>query len=80
MAIWHVGDGAAAIDSVDKQIAQITDMVKLCEDRADVPRYAWFTGRGGADLNNRFTTLLGAHGELTALGRHYLSLPGASSP
>jgi hypothetical protein len=77
MANWHVGDGAAAIDSVDKQIVQMTEMVKLCEDRADVFRYAWFTGRGGADLNNRFTTLLGADGELTALGRHYLSLPFA---
>ncbi len=77
MANWHVGDGAAAIDSVDKQIAQMTEMVKLCEDRADVFRYAWFTGRGGSDLNNRFTTLLGADGELTALGRHYLNLPFA---
>jgi hypothetical protein len=53
-------------------------MVALCESRADVFRYAWFTGRGGADLDNRFTTLLGADGELTALGRHYLSLPAGA--
>lgn len=77
MANWHVGDGDAAIDSVEKQMAQMTEMVKLCEERADVIRYAWFTGRGGADLDDRFTTLLGADGELTALGRHYLSLPAA---
>jgi hypothetical protein len=75
MANWHVGDGNAAIDSIEKQMVQMTEMVALCESRADVFRYAWFTGRGGADLDNRFTTLLGADGELTALGRHYLSLP-----
>ncbi len=79
MANWHVGDGAAAIDSVDKQKAQMTEMVALCESRADVFRYAWFTGRGGADLNSRFTTLLGADGELTALGHHYLSLPASTA-
>jgi hypothetical protein len=75
MANWHVGDGSAAIDSVDKQKAQMTEMVQLCEARADVFRYAWFTGRGGADLNHKFTTLLGADGVLTDLGRHYLGLP-----
>ena len=79
MANWHVGDGNAAIDSFDKQMAQMTEMVALCESRADVFRYAWFTGRGGADLNNRFTTLLGADGELTVLGSHYLGLPGSST-
>jgi Glycosyl hydrolase catalytic core len=80
MANWHVGDGNAAIDSLEKQMAQMTEMVKLCEDRADVFRYAWFTGRGGTDLNNRFTTLLAADGALTALGRHYLSLPSSTLP
>jgi len=49
--------------------------VALCESRADVFRYAWFTGRGGADLDGKFTTLLGADGQLTELGRHYLGLP-----
>lgn len=78
MANWHVGDGSAAIDSFDKQMAQMTEMVALCEERADVLRYAWFTGRGGADLNDRFTTLLGADGELTVLGHHYLRLPGGA--
>lgn len=77
MANWQVGDGAAAIDSVEKQMAQMTEMVALCEGRANVIRYAWFTGRGGADLDDRFTTLHGADGLLTALGRHYLSLPAA---
>lgn len=75
MANWHVGDGSAAIDSLDKQKAQMTEMVALCESRADVFRYAWFTGRGGADLNDKFTTVLGADGQLTDLGRHYVGLP-----
>lgn len=71
-ANWHNGAGPH-IDTVDKQIAQMTEMVALCESRADVFRYAWFTGRGDNDTHH--TSLLAADGELTALGRHYLSLP-----
>ena len=72
-ANWHNGDGSAQIDSEDKQIAQMTEMVKVCESRADVLRYAWFTGRWANDVHH--TSLLAADGQLTALGRHYLSLP-----
>jgi hypothetical protein len=73
MANWHTGDGSAQIDSVDKQKAQMADMVKLCESRADVFRYAWFTGRWNNDTH--FTSLLAGNGQLTDLGRYYLSLP-----
>jgi hypothetical protein len=76
MANWHNGDGAAQIDSVAKQKAQMAEMVKLCEDRADVFRYAWFTGRW--DNDTHFTSLLGANGQLTELGQYYLGLPFAS--
>ena len=73
-ANWHNGDGAAAIDTLQKQQDQMTDMVGTCETRADVFRYAWFTGRWSSDAH--FTSLLGANpGELTALGSHYLGLP-----
>lgn len=73
-ANWHTGDGAAAIDTLAKQEAQMTDMVNTCETRTDVSRYAWFTGRWGSDAH--FTSLLGASaGELTDLGRRYLTLP-----
>ncbi len=73
-ANWHNGDGDAAIDTLQKQEDQMTDMVKTCETRADVFRYAWFTGRWKSDAH--FTSLLGANpGELTALGSHYLALP-----
>ena len=72
-ANWHNGDGAAQIDTVDKQKTQMGEMVAVCEGRADVFRYAWFTGRWSNDTHH--TSLLGANGELTALGQHYLSLP-----
>jgi hypothetical protein len=74
MANWHTGDGAAAIDTLAKQQAQMTEMVATCESRADVLRYAWFTGRWNSDAH--FTSLLGAgSGQLTDLGRLYLTLP-----
>ena len=72
-ANWHNGDGAAQIDSAAKQMAQMTELVAVCESRADVFRYAWFTGRWNPDPH--FTSLLAGPGVLTELGRHYLSLP-----
>jgi hypothetical protein len=72
-ANWHSGDGAAQIDTVEKQKAQMTDMVSVCEQRADVFRYAWFTGRWDNDIH--YTSLLGANGQLSDLGQHYLDLP-----
>ena len=77
LANWHVGDGSAAIDTLAKQKAQMTDMVNTCETRADVFRYAWFTGRWNNDVH--FTSLLGADGQLTELGQLYLSLPHAAT-
>ena len=74
MANWHNGDGTAAIDTLAKQEAQMTDMVDTCETRADVFRYAWFTGRWASDAH--FTSLLGTNaGDLTDLGKLYLTLP-----
>jgi len=73
MANWHTGD-SAAIDTLAEQEAQMTDMVNTCETRADVFRYAWFTGRQASDPH--YTSLLGASaGELTGLGQLYLTLP-----
>jgi hypothetical protein len=74
MANWHTGDGDSAIDTLAKQQAQMTDMVATCESRADVFRYAWFTGRWNSDAH--FTSLLAAGtGQLTDLGKLYLTLP-----
>jgi len=74
-ANWHSQADGAQIDTVAKQKAQMSEMVATCESRGDVFRYAWFTGRWASDPH--FTSLLGASGELTELGRHYLSLPFA---
>ncbi len=73
MANWHVGDGSAQIDSAAKQKAQMADMVRICETRSDVVRYAWFTGRWSPDPH--FTSLFGAAGTLTEVGQQYKSLP-----
>lgn len=72
-ANWHLGDGDAQIDSVAKQKAQMAEMVAVCESRADVMRYAWFTGRWRDDFHH--TSLLGPEGQLTELGQWYVSLP-----
>jgi hypothetical protein len=73
LANWHDLPGGARIDSVEKQKAQMTEMVAVCERRADVIRYAWFTGRWSPDPHH--TSLLAADGVPTELGRHYLGLP-----
>lgn len=41
-ANWHSQNDGAQIDSVEKQMAQMDDMVGTCEGRDDVFRYAWF--------------------------------------
>jgi hypothetical protein len=75
-ANWHSQVDGAQIDTAAKQETQMTDMVAICESRADVVRYAWFTGRMSDDIH--FTSLLAAPGQLTALGQLYLSLPYAT--
>jgi hypothetical protein len=72
-ANWHSQNDGAQITTLAEQQAQMTDMVATCESRADVFRYAWFTGRLSPDPH--FTSLLGASGQLTGLGTTYLSLP-----
>jgi hypothetical protein len=74
-ANWHSQNDGAEINTLAKQEAQMTDMVSTCETRSDVFRYAWFTGRLSPDPH--FTSLLGADGQLTALGQLYLSLPAS---
>jgi hypothetical protein len=61
------------ITTLAEQEAQMTSMVATCEQRSDVFRYAWFTGRINPDPH--FSSLLGAPGVLTDLGALYLTLP-----
>ncbi|WP_431257471.1 glycosyl hydrolase [Roseateles chitinivorans] len=77
MANWHNGDGDAQIDTPAKQMAQMADMVRVCESRSDVLRYSWFIGRMSPKADPHFTSLLGAPGVLTDVGKQYKSLPKA---
>lgn len=72
-ANWHAPSDGAQIDSLEKQKQQMADMVSICETRQDVFRYAWFTGRMSNDPH--FSSLLSAEGQLTELGKYYVSLP-----
>jgi len=72
-ANWHSQHDGAQITTLAEQEKQMTEMVAICEQRGDVFRYAWFTGRVSPDPH--FSSLLGAPGRLTKLGQLYLSLP-----
>jgi len=73
VANWHGGADGAQINSSERQQRQMAEMVAVCESRADVLRYAWFTGRRKDDAHA--TSLLSEAGQLTALGELYLNLP-----
>jgi hypothetical protein len=76
VANWHARPDGAQIDTLAKQEAQMAEMVATCESRADVFRYAWFTGRARDGV--RGSSLLAATGKLTELGQLYVTLPYAS--
>jgi len=70
MANWN-----SQIDSYAKQEEQMKQMVQICESRADVFRYAWYYGRGTFP-DTKFTYLFTQNdGELSELGKLYISLP-----
>jgi Glycosyl hydrolase catalytic core len=72
-ANWHSQQDGAQITTLAEQEKQMTEMVATLEQRSDVFRYAWFTGRVSPDPH--YSSLLGAPGRLTTLGQLYLSLP-----
>ncbi len=76
-ANWHSQQDGAQITTLAEQEKQMTEMVSICEKRADVFRYAWFSGRVSPDPHH--SSLLGAPGRLTGLGKLYLSLPSAQA-
>ena len=71
-ANWHSQNDGAQITTLSQQEAQMTSMVATLEQRSDVFRYAWFTGRVSPDPHH--DSLLGAPGQLTGLGQLYISL------
>jgi hypothetical protein len=73
MANWHTEPGWT-IDTPEKQLQTMKDMVAICERRADVERYAWFMGRWSPDPHHTSIFAEGS-GELTALGEAYLTEP-----
>jgi hypothetical protein len=66
------GDGADL--SLPVQMQYMQDALMILEDNPNVARYAWFSGRTDAIPN---VDLLGADGELTALGEIYVSAPAS---
>ncbi len=76
MANWHAAHGPRIL-TPEAQREQMTELVATCERRADVVRYAWFTGRWSPDPHH--TSVLAGEGELTALGRHYVALPAGAA-
>jgi hypothetical protein len=74
-AMWvtEFANWDSQITTLAEQEAQMTSMVETCEQRSDVFRYAWFTGRLSPDPH--YTSLLAGSGQLTGLGQLYLSLP-----
>ncbi|MBT3229752.1 MAG: hypothetical protein HOD43_11135 [Candidatus Marinimicrobia bacterium] len=79
--IWitELANWNAQVDSYQKQIQQMGDMVAICEEREDVFRYAWFIGRGQYP-DNHYTYLFNPEpGQLNELGEFYINLPYAET-
>jgi hypothetical protein len=66
------GDHSAA-----GQAAYLSDALTILENDPRVFRYAWFTGRS---MNIPAVALLGADGQLTPLGKQYVTAPQTCKP
>ena len=63
------------ISSLNDQINYMIGAVDYLEADPNVFRYSWFIGRGPGIMNYPYIDLLGANGELTALGEIYKQMP-----
>ena len=63
------------INSLDDQINFMIGAVDMLEADPDVFRYSWFIGRASGINNYPYIDLLGANGQLTALGEIYKQMP-----
>jgi len=69
LALWHNQNHTVA-----EQKKYLAEAVQLMEKDDTVFRYAWFTGRSGGPNINLFES---EPGELSALGKYYISLPAS---
>lgn len=69
--LWLTEFACDDADSEAEQLGFLEDAVEYLENEPRIARYAWFAGR--AD-NVAHVDLLGADGELTALGQRYVEL------
>lgn len=73
MANWHTA-ADWTIDTPEKQLQTMIEMVEICESRDDVERYAWFIGRWDPDPH--YTSLFASDpGVLSDLGEAYIAQP-----
>ena len=63
------------INRLNDQINFMMGAVDFLESDPDVFRYSWFIGRGSGSATYPFIDLLGANGQLTALGEVYKAMP-----
>jgi hypothetical protein len=70
--LWLTEFACTDAASFDEQIAFLEDAVAYLEDDPRIERYSWFSGRFPGIPH---VDLLGADGELTALGQAYVSAP-----
>jgi hypothetical protein len=71
LPLWLTEFACDDAEDEAEQLAFMEDAVEFLEENPRIARYAWFAGR--AD-NVPHVDLLGADGELTALGRRYVEL------
>ncbi len=76
LPLWLTEFACDSATSEAEQIAFLEDAVAYLEGEPRIERYAWFAGR--AD-NMAHVDLLGADGELTALGRAYVAAPQSAA-
>ncbi len=72
LPLWLTEFACDDAQSEAQQVAFLKDAVAYLQDEPRIQRYAWFSGRAGFMAN---VSLLGADGELTALGQAYVDAP-----
>ena len=75
---WHTAEDWT-IDTPQKQAVEVVNMVSTLENRMDVHRYAWFTGRR-TDDSHHCSLFESNAGNLSLVGQTYISQPSVTRP